>query len=908
MKYLKNAALLLTVLYLIGCVSKNNKPVDSDEGFLSERDQMEQAMEQEFMMTKDPKLGYIPKERLIAALAFEQRQLASRQMGINDITWQERGPNNVAGRTRAFLIDSRDATGNTIFAASVSGGIWKTTNFKSTNPTWTPVNENMGSLAVCALAQDPSNPSTMYAGTGEGWFNVDAVRGNGIWKSIDGGTTWNQLSFTDSSITTHNFDFIQDLVVTKRGTVFATGRPSVYCNTGGVFRSNNGGLSWTRPIGTLPAQVCDSAYNFFGADLEVASNGDVYATTGFYNKGENINKGRIWRSSFAVSDTNVGNGTAAWKDITPTGTWQRIAIATAPTNPAIIYALLQGSGNGIGAIKKSSDTGATWTDLPLPSWCNQGSPNQPDFTNGQAFYDLIVRVDPNDSNTVIIGGIDLFKSKDGGNTWNQITAWAGKCSSYAIIHADQHNVQFLQGNSSQVVASNDGGIWYSQDGGTSWATFTGPNLNGANQTTYSSKNTGYNVTQFYACAIHPTQTNYFLAGCQDNGTQKFTSPGINTTVEASVGGDGGFCHIDQNDGNIQIISFVHNNYYYSTDNGNSFRRLSLNSSGFFINPSDYDKANKVLYSSSGPGQLGLISNFTTTPTFSTTTIPALGIENISAVKVDPTISGGGTVWVAGYDSTGKSSPVIAKLTNANGSATTALSTTLSSAPAGSYVSSIDVDPANSNHLLVTLSNYGIASVYESTDGGNSFNTLDNNSSTSPNLPDIPVRWGMFVPANASVNGTNGGGILLATEIGVYYAQTSAGASTVWTPQSNGLPHVRCDMLKYRPLDNLVAVATHGRGLFTTNLTAIVTGVPTVSNTKNFINYTSANQQQLFIKAGNLNMNTMQVRLFDATGRLVYSSNPKYSDQSIPIAPLPGGSYIIKIYGDKNAQYTRQFVK
>lgn len=910
---------LAAVMIFTGCITKtSHQDTEKKEEGFSKRDGAGKAIQQEFIMTQDPALGYIPKERLISAIQYQNDLIASRQFRTQQaITWQERGPNNIAGRTRAVFIDSRDGTGNTVYAASVSGGIWKANSFKSATPTWTPLAENMGSIAVCALAQDPSNPNTMYAGTGEGWFNTDAVRGNGIWKSADGGGTWVKLASTDSTATLppsttlslHNFDFIQDIVVNSAGVIFTSSRPSRFCNTGGIFRSADGGSSWARVIGTLmplppnEPRPCDSAYNYYGADLEIASNGDVYATTGYFNNGEINLQGRIWRSGAAANGANVG-ASGTWTEITPSGgPWQRIEIATSQSNASVIYAALQGQGNGVAAIKKSINSGASWTDLAMPIWCNQGSTSS-DFTNGQAFYDLIIQVDPTNENNVVLGGIDLFRSTNGGTSWSQITQWANGCSGLPTIHADQHNVIFYPGSGTEMIATNDGGVYYSANAGSSWATFTGPNLNGANQTTYSSKNTGYNVTQFYSCDVHPIQTNYFLAGTQDNGTQRFNSAGINATVEASVGGDGGFCHIDQVDGNIQVLSYVYNNYYYSRNGGASFQRAFFNNSGFFINPSEYDDSRKVLYTSSGWGQLGVVNNLAGTgaPTIANLSVSAaIGNRTISAIKYDPTVSGGGTIWIASFDSTGTLKPSIVKLTNASTTPTAVVNTSLTAAPTGAYVSSIDINPANSNHILITLSNYGIVSVYESTDGGNSFVDIEGN------LPDVPVRWGMFVPTNASVSGTIGGGILLATEIGVWFAQTT-GAPTVWTPQNTGLPNVRTDMLRYRPADNLVAAATHGRGLFTTTLTSIATGIPSVPNTKNFIDYVTANQQQLFVKVGNLTTTKMDLQLFDMKGRLVYSSKTAYSNQSIPIDQLADGSYILKVYGNRREQYTKQFIK
>ena len=278
------------------------------------------------------------------------------------------------------------------------------------------------------------------------------------------------------------------------------------------------------------------------------------------------------------------------------------------------------------------------------------------------------------------------------------------------------------------------------------------------------------------------------------------------------------------------------------------------------------------------------------------------------------MSGGGTVWIAGYDTISKANntpllPIIIKVTNANTSTPTAtvattINYTLNGAIPlnGAYVSSIDVDPENSNHILVTLSNYGIASVFESTNCGTSFSNIEGN------LPDVPVRWGMFVPSTAYIAGYTGGGILLATEIGVWFTQFTDGTKTSWSPQNTGLPNVRTDMLRYRASDHLLVVATHGRGLFTTTLTSVGTGIPTVPNTKNFIDYLTSNKQQVFVKVGNLNTTTMDIRVFAADGRLVYSSKTKYANQSIPITQLASGSYFIKIYGNKNEQFTKQFVK
>ena len=879
------------ILSLASCKNESSIKME-DEGKLSKQDRIDKAMAQEFQMTQDPVAGYVPRERLWQAQQY-MRTLgggsASREAAL---AWQERGPNNVAGRTRALFVDSRDATGNTVFAASVSGGIWKCTNFKTT-PVWTPVFEAMGNLAVCALVQDKVNPDIMYAGTGEGWFNADAVRGNGIWKSTNGGTTWAQLAFTDSLGTGgSNFNYVQDLVVNNKGYLFATARSGEFCNGGGVFRSINGGTTWTRALGNLTAQKCDSAFNYRGADLEIASNGDLYATTGFQGGLDSNLRGRIYRSSAAAHLDSVGKF-GNWQEITPTGRWQRIEIVCAPSDPATLYALLESSDEGIGGIRKSTDFGATWQTLPLPNWCNQGEDSD-DFTNGQAWFDLIVSVDPNDKNTVIIGGIDLFKSTNGGTTWNQITQWASGCPGLPNIHADQHNVVFYPGSSTEYISSNDGGLYYSSNSGTSW----------------SQRNGGYNVTQFYAVDYHPLTQNYFLAGAQDNGTQKFTLAGINTTSRVS-GGDGAFCHIDQTDGNIQVSAFVYNNYFYSRNGGANFSRLEFNDEGQFINPTDYDDVNDVLYTGYEANKMGVVTGFSGTgePAFNSVTVSQLNGRQITALKVDPTTSNG-TVYIAGYfggdENSNGSVPNVLKLVNAHTLTPTITTTGNLPVPGGAYISSIDVNPANGQHLLVTLSNFGVNSVFQSTNGGVSWQSIEGN------LPDMPVRWGIFAAPGAQLDGPTGGngGILLATELSVWSTSLVNGASTVWIPNISGMPSsVRTDMLKYRTSDGMVVAATHGRGLFTTTITGgIITSVPNTSITKDFIKYISSATNALQVVTGSLTTRKIQIQVFDAKGSLVYRADQPYQSTRINTAPLSAGTYTIRITGDKKENYMGQFIK
>jgi photosystem II stability/assembly factor-like uncharacterized protein len=849
---LKMCLLAGTAALLFGC--KSELPGE-EESELNE-DGMEQAMRQEFLMTHDPNTNTIPAERLAIARSYTDALLANNR--LSSITWQERGPNNIGGRTRAILVDRSDATGNTVLAASVSGGIFRTTSFLTT-PNWTPVADNMLNLAVTCLLQDKTNPAVMYAGTGEGWFNIDAVRGAGVFKSTNGGVTWTQISGTSA------FEYVQDIEQDLNGNLYVSLRNQNTTNRG-VMRSTDGGANWTQVLGAPLAGFATGR----AADLEVASNGDIYATLGIFTRS-------VVMKSAATNGANTG-AVGTWTDITPvhTAITERAEIAVAPSNPQRVYlAMVDSISSKVISVYRSSNAGAAWDSLGAPdAIVNNGAVSQ-------NWYNLILQVSPTNPDMVLIGGFHVGRSLDAGATWNNITSAAG-------VHVDQHQIAFL-GSNSKIIVGNDGGLYYSADADGVSPSFT-------------NKNGGYNVTQFYAADFHPTNTNYFLAGAQDNNTQKFTSAGVNATT-AVVGGDGGFCHIRQTDGQLQIAATTGNNYYRSTNGGASWGSLGSgvnNNRGQFINATDLDDAQNVLYCGDAGGKYYFVSGLDASPLGTQVTLAELGSNRIvTAVKVDPFSTN--TVWL-GTSSTGVAvMPVVIKVNNANTTSPLANAYTLPSA-AGASVSSIDVDPNNANHILVTLSNYGTTNIFETTNGGVNWTDIDGN------LPDMPVRWGLIVPGHASVNGTNAGGLMIATELGVWYSTGGNGGATTWTPLNTGFPNVRTDMIKYRATDRTVVVATHGRGLFTGQITAITTGINPTTLTKDFIKYSSANNDQLLIVPGSLNVQKMQIEILDINGRLVYRSSNAYRTTSVYTGNLSKGIYVLRVFGDKKEYYAQQFMR
>ncbi|MDX2048723.1 MAG: T9SS type A sorting domain-containing protein [Chitinophagaceae bacterium] len=718
-------------------------------------DQIDEAIRFEIERTKDPKTGTVPTERLLVANKIREERIAiQKALGMDapvpGINWQERGPNNVGGRTRAVIYDLSDAANGykKVWAGGVAGGLWYCNDISAPTPVWNNVNDHFENMAVTAIAQDPIDNWYMYFGTGEGWFNSSAVKGMGVWASTSKGIFWEQLPSTNTSI----FQFIQRIKVTNSRTILVCTRD------GGVQRSTDFGMSWSQVLGG----GIGGSLRSFATDIEIAPNGYIYvaiAADGIYRSTDD---GRSFEKIYTCSFGEL-----------------RIEMGSAASDGGTIYTLIETSqGSKITKTINANSldpSNVQWTTPPNPLWCDQGW-SRGDFTRGQAGYDLICSVDPVNSNRVYIGGIDILKSEDGGNTFNQITQWAGGCVTLPYVHADIHEIVFRPDSPAEFLVGCDGGIFRTTDAGDN----------------FTERNNSYNIFQCYSAAIHPAVPDYFLTGSQDNGTQKFTSPGINNTIVAT-GGDGGFCHIDENNGNFQITSYINNNYFVSVDGGNVFQSFSF-AGGLFINPTDFDDTRDILYGNYTLGEYFRWDN-PGSGQFLTVAIPEFDLSNISHIAISPIILdrvyfGLDNGSVVSVDNANTSSP-IAKI--------------IKPGQVFGYVSCIAIDPSNEDHILVTYSNYGVTSVFETTNASSGSPTW---TEVEGNLPDMPVRWAMFDPRNSDW-------AILATELGIWSTNNLDGPNTDWQPTNTGFANTRVDMLQYRSSDRTLAAATHGRGLFTT---------------------------------------------------------------------------------------------
>jgi len=731
---------------------------------------------QEYLLMLDPALGRVPTERLAVANRAARAMRLSSQAAIQGaasaaLVWEERGPNDVGGRTRAIMFDPNDAQHEEVWAGGVGGGLWYTDDITNAGEPWHNVNDFWANLAVTSMAYDPTNTMIFYVGTGEGYFNADALRGGGLFKSDDGGVTWNQLASTTGSSWTR----VQDVVVTDQGTVLAATRDGA-----GVQRSDDGGASWTAVLYSGTGANTSRA-----ADLEIAANGDIYAAMGLFSTDG------VWKSD----DDGV-----TWDKLNPGGNgfptngFYRIEIATAPSDSNRVYALTQDSATyGVGGFYQSDDAGATWSSLPKPNDSQYGS----DFTRGQAWYDLILAVKPDDENVLMAGGINLFRGDSSGSAynWQQVSHWTG--SGYPYVHADQHAIVFRPGSPNAVVSGSDGGIAYTSD-----VTNNPP--------TWVDRNMGYNVTQFYSMAESPTSgSNLMVGGTQDNGTPKIDGSGVSGQLADVTSGDGAFTHINQTTNILGMASNQWLSWHRSLNGGNTFSYIGgLSTGGSFINPSDIDDEPDHLFFNYSSSAVGRLNNLTGGGSVTYSTFGPVGgfgstVTHVRNSKYSPAATS--TIYL------GTSAGRIFRAEDAHAPPPgPPISPSWSELNTGPFptgsISCIELG-AGEDTLLVTFSNYGVSSVWYTVDGGANWDDLDAGS----NLPDMPVWWVLLDPFDANK-------VYLGTEAGLWYTDDLTADPVVWSNDA-GVPLTRVVTIRYRSSDHQVALATHGRGLWTTQLTA-----------------------------------------------------------------------------------------
>ncbi|MGB0870550.1 MAG: VPS10 domain-containing protein [Flavobacteriales bacterium] len=613
------------------------------------------------------------------------------------------------GRVNVVVEDPNDE--NTIYIGAPDGGLWKSEDAGSN---WTPLIETFSRLGISDLVVDFNNSQTIYIATGDAdGGDAPAI---GVWKSIDGGTTWNEAGSISS---TRIYKIEMDPDNSNR---------LLAATNNGLFRTENGGTTWTEVTSGIVR------------DIQFAlgtGNQNVFAVT---------------ESGFIKSSNNGATWTSVTNGIPNDFSYMRLDVTADDSNYVYVVGAGDGSNTLYRGIYKSTDAGTTFTEV------HSATDGDIFDGSGQAWYDLDIAVDQNDKNTLVVGVLNIWRSTNGGTSWNAINSWSSP-GQPSYTHADIH---FLKWHGNNLYCGSDGGVYKSTNDGDSFEDLT----------------RGLPIGQYYDIEVYQKDPSYISGGLQDNGGYYFDGIWKNY-----YGADGMTSVMNQEDSTV-IYGMIQNGVLQNSSNGgNSVDDLGTPGvDGQWVTPMEWDAENNRIIA-------GYDKLFTNDGTFfgwseiSTFTFPALIGEielyndktNTMLVSTNEdgvfrTIDGGAT-WTN----------VITNLPTSS-----------------ALIKDIEFDESDSNHFFIVQS----FNIYETTDAGATWSNINGN------LP-----FTVFNDIEMDHSQTNKS-LYVATDVAVHYFNNTLGN---WIPFNENLPNVVVSDIEILSDFNAIRVGTYGRGIYASHL-------------------------------------------------------------------------------------------
>ncbi|PLX03699.1 MAG: glycosyl hydrolase [Marinilabiliales bacterium] len=742
--------------------------------------------------------------------AVKQAKAMISEKSNNFVEWQFAGPVNIEGRITD--IELQPGNSQIIYVATAAGGVFKSTNSANS---WEPIFDSEASMSIGDIAISESDPDIVYVGTGEANAGGGSLAydGTGIYKSIDEGENWTLIGLENSGsigrmvVHPQNPDI---LYVAAMGRLFSDG------SQGGIFKTEDGGISWEQKLFISDSTgAIDVVMNPNNPDIVYAAMWERVRrpdrrsyggpTSGIY---KSVDGGENW--------TELTNGL-------PTNSSEkgRIGIDISKSNPDVLYAVYADSIGYFQGMYKTLNAGE--------SWINAGNGIDPDAYASYGWWFGRVKVDPVSYNTAYLIGFYPYKTTNGGSSWNNIATWT--------VHVDQHAMAIDPVENNKVYLGNDGGFYTSLNGGNTWIW-----------------NEKLPITQFYTCEVDEQNPERIYGGAQDNGTNR-TLSGNFDDWENIFGGDGFRVLVNPLDNNYVYAEYQYGGLGRSTNGGLSFssatngisgyNRFNWNSPLVFDpqNPSTLYFASQKLYKSTNNAASWTAISGDLTNGQGNGNIVFNTITSISVSPLDQdyiyTGSDDGTVY----------------FTSDGGLSWNKISDDLPER----WISSVAADPFDKNKVYVTLSGYRwdeyIPHVLMSEDNGETW--LD----ISANLPEAPVNEIVTDPEKP-------GYLYVATDMGVYY--TSSQGET-WDITSTGMPFIIVtDLRLHNPTRKLIA-ATYGRGMYKLDLSILLnTDDKHINNTDIVKCYPNPFSSTLNIEINKENFETVFVEIINANGQTVRS--------------------------------------
>jgi PKD repeat protein len=655
-------------------------------------------------------------------------------MSATTASWIPLGPfgSPVGGDAgRVQVITLHPSLPGTFYVGAAAGGFWMTNN---SGVSYTTTTDQLGSCGVSDIAINSLNPNIIYIATGD--RDAGDTHSIGVLKSTDGGLTWNPTGL--SWITSQQRRIYRLLInpINPNTLIAAT--------TVGIFRSLNAGTTWSLV----------SAGAFADAEYRPGDTTTVYAVT-------NGSFSRSTNGGASFSGVTISNGLNS----------NRLSMAVTPGNTNYIYILVSNTNNGFGGLYRSTNAGNNFSLMSsapnIFDWSANGS-----GTGGQGWYDIAIDASPTNPDEIVAGGVNSWKSTNGGANWTLNTHWTGS-GGRPYVHADLHYVKYASG--SICYLGTDGGVSRTTNGGLGYTTING----------------NMNIAQMYKMGLSASNAGRIITGHQDNGTNLSNA----TSWSEILGGDGMDCFIDWNNNNVMVGSIQYGEFRRSTNGGASWANITngLNGTGPWVSPIVQDPVSPSTY------YCGYQNVYKSTNQGTTWTQISNINTSLDEIKVSPSnpsiiyVTSSGGVWKT-----------------INGGTTWSNITSGISVNLG-QITDLALDNTNPNNIYVTMSGYSAGNkVFVSHDGGGTW------SNYSAGLPNIPVNCILYVKNSPQA-------LYVGTDVGVYYRE---GSMSAWIPYFNGLPNVVVDDLEiYYPSGKLRA-ATYARGVWETDVYSDPASAPT----------------------------------------------------------------------------------
>ena len=722
--------------------------------------------------------------------------------------WVSKGPINTPvilangkkrGNGRVNCIAFDPVNSDIIWIGSPAGGLWKSVDGGSN---WTTNTDGLPVIGVSHIAIDPNNSQIMYIVTGDAY--ATDTYSIGILKSTNGGTTW---ITTGLSYNANQEKTVNKVIINPNNT------DSLYAVTNSnILISTDAGINWIT-VGAIGRW----------RDIEFKPNNSnvIYAAK------QSSGSSNIYRSSDGgLNWVVINNGI--------TGSRYRPLIAVTPDNPEVIYALFSSSDYSFHGIYKSSDSGDNWA-IQSDNPNILGRETDGSGAGGQSWYDLSLGVSTNNENLIYVGGINIWRSDNGGVNWDIDANSGNNQQLYSYMHVDQHAFEFNP-HTHVAYAGNDGGFYKYMENLNKWVDISD----------------GLEISQFYNLGLSQSNPKRLVAGAQDNGTEMLT----NSTWDAIMGGDGMECKIDHYDDDIVYAEYQYGGLRKSYNGGNSWDNIKpVSYEGGWNTPYEMHSINSDLivigydevYRSTSGGAL-----------WDSISYNVSGGQAIKSIALAP--SDENYIYAASHTTI--------KVTKDAGQSWTNIKPGIPNY----NITDIAVSNTNPDRAWITLSYYNSTyKVYETNDAGSNWINISGND-----LPGLPANCIVY-------QGGANDDLYIGTDIGVYYKNNTM---SDWIAFNNGLPNVVVKELEIHYDEGTISAATFGRGVWESPLNMLSTSVS--NNEKiNFKIYPNPAQNEITITTSHQNIN---ITIFTITGKKIIETNAK----KINTSNFSKGCYIIEI--------------